>query len=105
ARIALNCSCGWNFFIPGSTAGHEVTCPSCGQTVRIPGRKPGQPVPTSAGAIAAERQRAQRNLKMLVGLGVAGVIAAGVIIAFSLGSKPPEDTTSGADAKNDKLTG
>ena len=40
ARIALNCSCGWNFFIPGSTAGHEVTCPSCGQRydLRLAGR-------------------------------------------------------------------
>jgi hypothetical protein len=104
ARIALNCSCGWNFFIPGSTVGHEVTCPSCGQTVRIPGRKPGQPVPTSAGAIAAEKQRQQRAIKMMIGVGVVVVVVAGTILAFSMGSKPPEDPNEGR-TKNETLTG
>ncbi len=42
ARIALNCSCSWNFFIPGSTTGFEVVGPSCGHSVRIPGRPPGK---------------------------------------------------------------
>ena len=104
ARIALNCSCGWNFFIPGSTVGHEVTCPSCGQTVRIPGRKPGQPVPTSAGAIAAEKQRQARTIKMMIGLGVVIVVVAGTILAFSMGSTPPEDPSAGGNSK-DTLTG
>jgi hypothetical protein len=89
ARISLNCSCGWNFFVPGTTPGHEVACPSCAQSVRIPGRKPGQPVPTSAGAIAAEIQKKQRTIKMMIGLGVAVLIVAGVLVALSMGSTPP----------------
>jgi len=104
ARIALNCSCGWNFFIPGSTPGHEVTCPSCSQTVRIPGRKPGKDVPTSAGAIAAEKQRQQRAIKMMVGVGVLVVIVAGTILAFTLGHSAPDDSGAAAGGK-DQLTG
>ena len=43
ARLSLNCSCGWNFFLPSTTPGHEVACPSCGQNVRVPGRKRAAP--------------------------------------------------------------
>jgi hypothetical protein len=93
ARISLNCSCGWNFFIPGSTPGHEVNCPSCAQTVRIPGRKPGKDgTPMTAGDIAYEVQRKQSLVKMMVGGGIVAVIAIIVIIVMSMGSKPPEDT-------------
>jgi hypothetical protein len=74
ARIALTCGCGWNFFIPGSTPEHEVTCPSCGQPVAIPGRRPGE-VPLTPGGIAARlQQRAAivRAALMLVGIAVFG---------------------------------
>jgi hypothetical protein len=86
ARIALNCTCSWNFFIPGSTTGHEVTCPSCGESVRIPGRKPGRDVPMSPGAVAAEKQRRQWILRM-----VAGAIAATLIagVTFAVVSRVP----------------
>jgi hypothetical protein len=92
ARISLNCSCGWNFFIPGSTPGHEVNCPSCAQTVRIPGRKPGKDgAPMTAGDIAYEVQRKQSLVKMIVGGVVVAVIALIVIIVMSMGSKPPDE--------------
>jgi hypothetical protein len=102
--MSLNCSCGWNFFLPSTTPGHEVACPSCGQMVRIPGRKPGEAVPTSAGAIAADLQRKQRTIKMLVGLGLAGAVVVGVLVLMSRGSAPPplpgdgEGTRPGKDA-------
>src|SRR5262245_23997807 len=105
ARISLNCSCGWNFFIPGSTPGHEVTCPSCAQTVRIPGRKPGVDGPTSAGDIAAEIQRKQSLVRMLVGGGVVAVIAIIVLVVLSMGSKPPEDPGAIAENRDRGLPG
>lgn len=105
ARVSLNCSCGWNFFIPGSTPGHEVACPSCGQTVRIPGRKPGQDVPLTAGAIAAEKQRQQKMIKLMVGVGALVVVAAVTIILFSMGSEPPPDPNALADGADQGLTG
>ena len=92
ARISLNCSCGWNFFVPGSTPGHEVTCPSCAQTVRIPGRKPGKDgAPMTAGDIAHEVQRKQSLVRMLIGGGVVAVIVIIVIVVRSMGSTPPEE--------------
>lgn len=102
ARIALNCSCGWNFFIPGSTPGHEVNCPSCAQTVRIPGRKPGQDVPLTAGAIAAEKQRQQKMIRLIIVGGIAVVIVAGIILAFSLGGSAPVDAGAGAGVVKEK---
>lgn len=93
ARISLNCSCGWNFFIPGTTGGHEINCPSCGQNVRIPGRKPGQATPMSAGDIALEISRKQDRIRMLVIGSVVGVIALGIGLFFALrsDSKPDDD--------------
>src|SRR5258706_8231406 len=105
ARIALNCSCGWNFFIPGSTAGHEVTCPSCAQTVRIPGRKPGKDLPMSAGEMAAQVNRKNQTIRMVVGAGIVaaviGIIA--IVISMSGGSKT-EDISTTVNPK-DNLTG
>jgi hypothetical protein len=78
ARIALKCDCGWNFFVPGSTPGWEITCPSCTRLVSIPGRTPGMDAPLSPGELAAKIQRRHavlRNLTILVGLGVAGTAA------------------------------
>src|SRR5688572_634730 len=106
ARISLNCSCGWNFFIPGSTPGHEVNCPSCAQTVRIPGRKPGKDgQPMSAGEIAAEKQRQQGFVKMIVGGVVVAVIAIIVVVVMSMGSTPPEDPGEIADRRDRGLPG
>jgi len=97
ARIALNCTCGWNFFLPSTTPGHEVACPSCGQNVRIPGRKPGDAVPTSAGAIAAGIQQKQRTIKMLIGVGVLVLIVAGVLVFLSSGGPPPPPPPSASN--------
>lgn len=90
ARISLNCSCGWNFFIPSTTGGHEINCPSCGQNVRIPGRKPGQAGPMSAGDIALEVSRKQDRIRMLVIGSIVGVIAIGIglWLAFRSPSTP-----------------
>ena len=90
ARLNLNCACGWNFFLPSTTTGHEVTCPSCGQSVLIPGRKPGQDVPMSAGAVAAEHQQRQNILRLSIGAAVV-VIAAGIVFALIPGSDPPPE--------------
>jgi hypothetical protein len=100
ARIALNCACGWNFFVPGTTPGHEIACPSCGQNVRIPGRKPGQPVPASAGAIAAEIQQKQRMVKILIGVGAGVLVVAGVLVALSSGGPPPPPPAESNEAKS-----
>jgi len=106
ARISLNCSCGWNFFIPGSTPGHEVTCPSCAQTVRIPGRKPGKDgAPMTAGDIAYEVQRKQSLVKMIVGGSIVAVIAIIVIVVMSMGSKPPEDPGEVSNKRDPGLPG
>jgi hypothetical protein len=105
ARLSLNCSCGWNFFIPGSTPGHEVNCPSCAQTVRIPGRKPGKDLPMSAGEIAGQKQNQQRIIRMMVGIGVLVVIVAGIVLAFSMGSSAPQESAAGPETKDKGLTG
>jgi hypothetical protein len=106
ARIALTCDCGWNFFIPGSSPGHEVTCPSCSRTVSIPGRKPGMDVPLSAGAIAARIQRRAATRRLLAGLGL--VVAAGAFFALRrdappalepLGTGPSTDSRPSSDGR------
>jgi hypothetical protein len=93
ARISLNCSCSWNFFIPGTTTGHEVTCPSCGQSVRIPGRKPGQDVARSPGEIAAESQRRQGMARMAI-LTMAGSVVVGVALFGYWAVQKPSPTAS-----------
>jgi hypothetical protein len=107
ARLSLNCSCGWNFFIPGTTGGHEVACPSCGQNVRIPGRKPGQSAPMTAGEIALEVQRKQSTTKAIIGAAVAAVIVIAVVAFFFVGGKSSsEDEGKTGDAKGGgSLTG
>src|SRR5579859_7749199 len=102
ARLSLNCSCGWNFFIPGTTPGHEVTCPSCNQNVRIPGRKPGQSAPQTAGEIALEVHRKQSRIKMIIGACVAALLALGIVGYFSLGGKSSSDEDSGTGEKRDR---
>ncbi|HLY09972.1 MAG TPA: hypothetical protein VKW04_11765, partial [Planctomycetota bacterium] len=104
ARLSLNCSCGWNFFIPGTTPGHEVTCPSCGQVVRIPGRKPGQATPQSAGEIALEVQRRQSRFKIFIGALVAAVIAIAAGAALFMGGSSSSDPDSVDKKRNDDLT-
>src|SRR5579862_1638228 len=98
ARLSLNCSCGWNFFIPGTTPGHEVTCPSCNQNVRIPGRKPGQATPQSAGEIALEVNRRQSRIKMIIGAAVAGFFMMG-------GKSSPEEESGTSKGRDPGLTG
>jgi hypothetical protein len=96
ARISLNCSCGWNFFIPGSTSGYETSCPSCGQVVRIPGRKPGQHPAKSAGEVAAEAQQRQGLIRYAV-LAAAVLILAGVVGLFlaRMPAREPDPPPSG----------
>lgn len=97
ARLSMKCPCGWNFFLPGTTTGHEVNCPNCGQSVPIPGRKPGDDVPQSAGALAARIQRRQSLIKL--GLAGAVLIAAGIGVAVFINSSskplPLEDDPRG----------
>jgi len=99
AKLSLTCECGWKFFIPGSTQGHEVTCPNCGNGVRIPGRKPGEGV-VSAGMLAAQKQARAGRIRLLIGLSV-GVVIAGIVLVVVMGGKgnseppaEPERTTS-----------
>jgi hypothetical protein len=89
ARLALNCRCGWNFFIPESTQGSEVSCPSCGQEVRIPGRRPGQEV-LSPGMLAAKKNQQALTLKLVIGV-LAAIVVVGLILVFVLSSReaPP----------------
>jgi hypothetical protein len=82
-RLALTCSCGWKFFIPDSTQGHEVTCSSCGQPVPIPGRKMGEEV-LSPGMLAAKKNRREAQIKLLIGLGV-GVAVLVVVLVMVMG--------------------
>jgi len=81
-RLALNCRCGWNFFIPETTQGSEVPCPSCGDGVRIPGRKPGQQV-LAPGLLAAERNKQQQSIKILIGIGAA-IVVVGIVLVIVL---------------------
>jgi len=101
ARISLNCSCGWNFFIPGTTTGHEVGCPSCGQSVRIPGRKPGENPAKSAGEVAAEAQQRQGLIRYGI-LAAVVLIVGGVIGVWVLQTPapppPPEPETRRRDS-------
>ena len=94
ARIALKCACGWNFFVPGSTQGAETPCPSCGDAVAIPGRKPGQGEAKPPGLRAAERQARQRLVALLAGLVVAIVVVVAVLLTGSGGG--------GQDAVDDR---
>jgi hypothetical protein len=96
ARIALNCSCGWNFFIPGSATGYETSCPSCGQSVRIPGRKPGENPAKSAGEVAAEAQQRQGLIRYAI-LAAAVLIVAGTVgILVARTPAPEPDVQPGA---------
>jgi hypothetical protein len=79
ARIALTCSCGWNFFVPGSTPGHVIACPSCTRPVAIPGRIPGVN-PLSPGEIAARVQQRAASFRYLLGLGL--LLAAGAAFLY-----------------------
>ena len=95
ARIALTCGCGWNFFIPSSTAGLEAACPSCSQPVPIPARKPGMEVPLTPGELAAKLQRRAGVVRFVVLLGLAGAAAGGFVLwrdsrPVDVGPEPPE---------------
>jgi|SRR5882672_5108077 len=105
ARLSLNCSCGWNFFVPGTTQGHQINCPSCGQAVRIPGRKPGQAGAQSAGDIALQIQRKQAAMKMMIGGGILAVVIIGVLLAITFGSSappPPPDAPVESEVKKNR---
>lgn len=82
ARITLNCTCSWTFFVPGTVQGHEVPCPSCGQAVRLPGRKPGQESKRAPGEIAAEQAGKQQLIWRIVGAAAVVVVAAGIYAAI-----------------------
>jgi hypothetical protein len=103
--MSLNCSCGWNFFLPSTTAGHEINCPSCGQAVRIPGRKPGQAVPLSAGDIALEINRKQARTKAIIIAAIVGVIVIAGGLAIFLKGDPAPTEEEIKQAEKDKLFG
>ena len=86
SRIALTCGCAWNFFIPGSTPGHEIACPSCGRTVAIPGRKPGMGPPLTPGEIAARMQQRAAAVQLVVLL-IVVTAGGGAFMAWKAG--PP----------------
>ena len=83
ARIALNCHCGWNFFIPGTTPGLETACPSCGALVHIPGRKPGMEVPLTPGEIAANVQKRVGAIRFLLFATALAAAAGGATVAWN----------------------
>jgi hypothetical protein len=93
-RIALNCRCGWNFFIPDSTQGSEVPCPSCGEGVRVPGRKPGQQA-MAPGLLAAAKARQQQMTRLLIGVGAA-IVVVGVVLVIVLMSGGSSDDAADA---------
>jgi len=88
ARLNLTCACGWTFFLPGSTTGHQVTCHSCGEYVPIPGRKPGDDIPQSAGALAAQIQRKQSLIKVMVLGGIVAAVAIAGAVTLSMRGRP-----------------
>jgi hypothetical protein len=105
ARLSLKCECGWNFFIPGSTQGWEVSCPNCQQAVPIPGRKEGEGgAPVSAGELAARHQQKQKLVLLAVGGGVGLVLVAGVLFLFS-GSSGTDAGPAAEEETNRALTG
>src|SRR4030095_4039594 len=80
--------------------------PSCAQTVRIPGRKPGKDgASMTAGDIAHEVQRKQSLVRMLVGGGVVAVIVIIVVVVMSMGSKPPEENNEISTTRDRGLPG
>ena len=100
ARLNLTCACGWTFFLPGSTTGHQVTCPSCGEYVPIPGRKPGDDGPQSAGALAAQIQLKQSLIKALILGGIITAVAVGVWVTSSMRGRPSAEQDSGVVASS-----
>jgi hypothetical protein len=98
ARLNLTCACGWNFFLPSSTTGHQVSCPSCGEFVPIPGRKPGEDVPQSAGALAARIQRKQSLLKAVILGGIVAAVAIAAAVTLSMRGRPATEDDSGVGA-------
>lgn len=91
ARISITCKCNWNFFIPSTTPGYELTCPNCSELVRIPGRKPGDAVPQTAGEIALNIQRKQARVRMIIGAAAAAVVVAVVAVVMLTRSKELTD--------------
>lgn len=86
ARIALQCDCGWRFFIPASTQGWETACPNCGNGVPISGRRMGDAGYSSAGQLAAAKQRVTTLIRLGAGLAALVVVA---IVVWSLIPEPP----------------
>ncbi len=89
ARISLQCTCGWSFFVSEATLGWQVACPSCGAAVPIPGRRPGK-VYKSHAEVAREKAGRTRSL---IFLGVGALALAGIAaLLLTLGRE--EDTSS-----------
>ncbi len=86
ARIALECTCGWKFFIAGSAQGWEYPCPNCGLAVPIPGRKVGQAGFATAGHLAAEKEKGWKMARIAIGLGAVLVVGIIVIVVVMSGS-------------------
>jgi hypothetical protein len=106
ARIAMECKCGWKFFIAGSTQGWEQPCPNCGLAVRIPGRKVGDKTFATAGALAAEKEKGWKMARLAIGLGLVLVVGVLLLIVFMSGGSPaPQDYSSGPITDVQRSTG
>ncbi len=97
SRIALECRCGWHFFITETTDAPQVACPSCGDLVAIPGRGGrGFSGPRTPGQIAREKSAQQRTLMLLAFTGVAILVAAGALFfLWNRGDVEPRYDSSG----------
>ncbi len=104
ARISLKCGCGWNFFVPGSTQGHEAACPNCGNAVGIPGRKATGGGAKAPGVIAAEMQARQKQVLLLISIAAAVVLVAVVLLMMGGRSTPPEPAPSPEPVSKFKVT-
>ncbi len=105
ARIALECTCGWKFFVAGSTQGWEVPCPNCGLAVRIPGRRVGEAGFATAGHLAAEREKGWKMARLAIGLGAVAVVGIIIVVVLMSGGPSPSSYEQGPITEAPRSTG
>lgn len=93
ARIKLKCSCGWSFFVAGTTQASQVACPNCNGFVPIPG-KDDVGSPLSAGQLASKTRTRAKMIRLLVGMS-AGLVVVIVllVVVLSGGEEEPRRRT------------